>query len=117
MMSEINQSIIKRTLRDFNLQGKAESTIACYKSDLNKCGIALTKLDLSFAELTKRNLTELLELVQTTDDGNRLSPRLSGVFSALSSLMEFLVFNDEVESNCAIISQAILDSIQKTARC
>lgn len=100
MMSEINQSIIKRTLRDFNLQGKAESTIACYKSDLNKCGAALTKLDLSFAELTKRNLTDLLELVQTTDDGNRLSPgRLSGVFSALSSLMEFLVFNDEVESN------------------
>ena len=90
MMSEINQSIIERTLRDFNLQGKAESTIACYKSDLNKCGAALTKLDLSFAELTKRNLTDLLELVQITDDGNRLSPgRLSGVFSALSSLGGF----------------------------
>ena len=100
MISETNKSIIDRTLRDFNLQGKAESTIACYKSDLNKCGVALTKLDLSFTDLTKRNLTDLLESVQTNDDGKQLSPgRLSGVFSALSSLMEYLVFHDDLESN------------------
>jgi len=91
---------IERTLQDLKLQGKADSTIACYRSDLNKCGAALTTIDLDFTDLTKKNLTRLLEIVQTNQAGLQLSPgRLSGVFSALSSLMEFLEFNDEIVSN------------------
>ncbi len=39
-------------------------------------------------------------IVQTNHAGLQLSPgRLSGVFSALSSLMEFLEFNDEIDTN------------------
>jgi len=100
LISTTNSTIIERTLQDLRLQGKADSTIACYRSDLNKCGAALTTIDLDFTDLTKKNLTSLLEIVQTNQAGLQLSPgRLSGVFSALSSLMEFLEFNDEIDTN------------------
>ena len=100
LISATNSTIIERTLQDLKLQGKADSTIACYRSDLNKCGAALTTIDLDFTDLTKKNLTSLLEIVQTNSAGLQLSPgRLSGVFSALSSLMEFLEFNDEIDTN------------------
>ena len=100
MISPENQKVITAALADFRLQGKADSTIACYTSDLNKCGTALTEIGLTFHNLTKRNLTLLLEAVKVNASGHELSPgRLSGVFSALSALMEYLVFNDEVESN------------------
>jgi len=100
LISESNSSIIERTLQDLTIQGKADSTIACYRSDLNKCGTALTELELEFTELTKKNLTSLLESIRISQSGKKLSVgRLSGVFSALSSLMEYLVFNDEIDSN------------------
>ena len=100
MISEVNQDIIRRALHDLELQGKAPSTIACYRSDLNKCGMALAHLEISFAEITKKNLATLLQEVRVSESGKELSPgRLSGVFSALSSLIEYLVFHDEMESN------------------
>ena len=100
LISESNKEIIHRALLDMKLQGKADSTIAGYRSDLNKCGSALTTIDLDFTDLTKKNLTSLLEIVRITQSGLELSPgRLSGVFSALSSLMEYLEFNDEIDSN------------------
>jgi len=96
----VNQDIIRRALHDLELQGKAPSTIACYRSDLNKCGMALAHLEISFAEITKKNLATLLQEVRVSESGKELSPgRLSGVFSALSSLIEYLVFHDEMESN------------------
>ncbi len=100
LISESNKEIIHRALLDMKLQGKADSTIAGYRSDLNKCGSALTTIDLDFTDLTKKNLTSLLGIVRITQSGLELSPgRLSGVFSALSSLMEYLEFNDEIDSN------------------
>ena len=100
LISESNKEIIHLALLDMKLQGKADSTIAGYRSDLNKCGSALTTIDLDFTDLTKKNLTSLLEIVRITQSGLELSPgRLSGVFSALSSLMEYLEFNDEIDSN------------------
>jgi len=95
-----NSATIELALQDLRLQGKAESTLASYRSDLNKCGNALTNLGLTFHDLTKRNLTELLEAVKFNASGHELSAgRLSGVFSALSALMEYLVFNDELDAN------------------
>jgi len=100
VISPENSSTITAALQDMRLQGKAESTIASYRSDLNKCGTSLTNLGLTFHELTKRNLTQLLGSVKVNTSGHELSPgRLSGVFSALSALMEYLVFNDEIEVN------------------
>jgi len=97
---DTNSATIELALQDLRLQGKAESTLASYRSDLNKCGNALTNLGLTFHDLTKRNLTELLEAVKFNASGHELSAgRLSGVFSALSALMEYLVFNDELDAN------------------
>ena len=100
MNGNTNSATIELALQDLRLQGKAESTLASYRSDLNKCGNALTNLGLTFHDLTKRNLTELLEAVKFNASGHELSAgRLSGVFSALSALMEYLVFNDELDAN------------------
>ena len=100
MNGDTNSATIELALQDLRLQGKAESTLASYRSDLNKCGNALTNLGLTFHDLTKRNLTELLEAVKFNASGHELSAgRLSGVFSALSALMEYLVFNDELDAN------------------
>jgi len=97
---DTNSATIELALQDLRLQGKAESTLASYRSDLNKCGNALTNLGLTFHDLTKRNLTQLLEAVKFNASGHELSAgRLSGVFSALSALMEYLVFNDELDAN------------------
>ena len=100
MTGNTNSATIELALQDLRLQGKAESTLASYRSDLNKCGNALTDLGLTFHDLTKRNLTQLLEAVKVNASGHELSAgRLSGVFSALSALMEYLVFNDELDAN------------------
>ena len=100
MTGNTNSATIELALQDLRLQGKAESTLASYRSDLNKCGNALTDLGLTFHDLTKRNLTQLLEAVRVNASGHELSAgRLSGVFSALSALMEYLVFNDELDAN------------------
>jgi len=97
---DTNSATIELALQDLRLQGKAESTLASYRSDLNKCGNALTDLGLTFHDLTKRNLAQLLEAVKVNTFGHELSAgRLSGVFSALSALMEYLVFNDELDAN------------------
>ena len=100
MNGNTNSATIELALQDLRLQGKAESTLASYRSDLNKCGNALTDLGLTFHDLTKRNLAQLLEAVKVNTFGHELSAgRLSGVFSALSALMEYLVFNDELDAN------------------
>jgi len=100
MSKESNSTTIEFALQDLRLQGKAKSTLASYRSDLNKCGDALNNLGLTFHDLTKRNLTQLLEAVKVNASGHELSAgRLSGVFSALSALMEYLVFNDELDAN------------------
>ena len=100
MTGNTNSATIELALQDLRLQGKAESTLASYRSDMNKCGNALTDLGLTFHDLTKRNLTQLLEAVKVNASGHELSAgRLSGVFSALSALMEYLVFNDELDAN------------------
>ena len=100
MTGDANSATIELALQDLRLQGKAESTLASYRSDLNKCGNALNDLGLTFHDLTKRNLAQLLAAVKFNASGHELSAgRLSGVFSALSALMEYLVFNDELDAN------------------
>ena len=95
-----NQQTVERAILDIKAQSKAPSTIVAYSCDLRRLGRILSDIGLTFQDLNKHNLVELLNAVKVNEEGRTLSPgRINGLFSSLNALMKFLEYTDEIEYN------------------
>ena len=100
LIQDENLKTVERAIIDLKAQSKAPSTLVAYGCDLRRLARKLSEINLTFQDLDKHNLVDLLNAVKVNEAGRTLSSgRINGLFSSLNALMKYLEYTDEIEYN------------------
>jgi integrase/recombinase XerD len=97
-----NFDLVEEWIEDItDFQQLSAKTRRTYISDVNNAARILGENDIEFTELTKDNLKSYLSAIRSeTNRPEGLSHgRLKGIFSALNSMMEFLIYEEKTMHN------------------
>jgi integrase/recombinase XerD len=100
--TEENLKLVDEWIDDItNFQQLAKKTRTCYISDVRNAARIFGDQETKFTELRKEDLKEFLSIVRAeTERPEGLSHgRLKGIFSALNSMMEFLMYEEKTLHN------------------
>jgi len=99
---ESNFDLVEEWIEDItDFQQLSAKTRRTYISDVKNAARILGENDIEFTELTKDNLKSYLSAIrsQTNRPEGLSHGRLKGIFSALNSMMEFLIYEEKTMHN------------------